>query len=59
MKVGDMICVADFCDLFSRQSLRGLRCKVGIIKFGLKQENVRDFNENQGSGTEKNLVRES
>jgi len=39
MKVGDMICVADFHDLFLRLSPRGSfgeSRKVGVMKFGLK-----------------------
>jgi len=38
-KVGDMICVVDFHDLCSRQSLlqsRGLCRKVGVLDFGLR-----------------------
>jgi len=34
MKVGDMICVADFHDLCSQQSRRLCR-KVGLMEFGL------------------------
>jgi len=40
MKVGDMICVADFHDLCPRLSARGSFSesrKVGIMEFGLKQ----------------------
>jgi len=39
MKVGDMICVADFCDLCPRLSLRGSfgeSRKVCVMEFGLK-----------------------
>jgi len=36
MKVGDMICVADFHDLCLRQN-RGLCRKVGVMEFGLKE----------------------
>jgi len=39
MKVGDMICAADFHDLCPRLSPRGSfgeSCKVGIMEYGLK-----------------------
>ena len=38
MKVGGMICVANFCDLCPLLSLRvsfGESCKVGIMEYGL------------------------